>query len=149
MKLSSWRKFRLTIIGQGRRQLSVKKPPQPGKCDGQSLGVKPPKRGNREADPLKRNFTCMFHATKVDVGPVGRNAQAMTRKLNHWGYYVMATRESAYPPSWRWRVVRRGKPMGVRIEGGGFTTYETARLAGNRALADFLQQLELEKFRID
>jgi len=73
----------------------------------------------------------------------------MSRKLSHWGYYVMATRESAYPPSWRWRVVRRGKPMGVRIEGGGFTTYEAARLVGSRALADFLEQLELESFRID
>jgi hypothetical protein len=68
----------------------------------------------------------------------------MSRKLNHWGYYVMATRESAYPPSWCWRIVRRGKPMGVRIEGGGFTTYEAARLVGSRALADFLEQLELE-----
>ena len=61
----------------------------------------------------------------------------------------MATRESAYPPSWRWRIVRRGKPMGVRIEGGGFTTYEAARLVGTRTLADFLEQLELESFRID
>jgi len=59
--------------------------------------------------------------------------QAMSRKLNHWGYYVMATRQSAYPPSWRWRIVMRGKPMGVRIEGGGCTTYEAARLAGSRA----------------
>ena len=73
----------------------------------------------------------------------------MSRKFNHWGYYVRATPESAYPPSWRWRIVRRGKPMGVRIEGGGFTTYEAARLAGSRALTEFLEQLELENFRID
>jgi hypothetical protein len=46
--------------------------------------------------------------------------QAMRRKWNHWGYYVMAIRESVYPPSWRWRIIRRGKPMGVRIEGAGF-----------------------------
>jgi hypothetical protein len=39
--------------------------------------------------------------------------------------------------------------MGVRIEGGGFTTYEAARLAGKLELADFLEQLELENFRID
>jgi hypothetical protein len=31
---------------------------------------------------------------------------------------------ATYHPSWRWRIVLRGKPMGVRIEGGGFTTYE-------------------------
>jgi hypothetical protein len=73
----------------------------------------------------------------------------MSRKWNNSGYYVMATRQSAYPPSWRWQIVRRGKPMGVRIEGGGFTTYEAARLAGNRALREFLEQLELESFRID
>jgi hypothetical protein len=74
---------------------------------------------------------------------------AMIQKLNHRGYYVMATRQTAYPPSWRWRIVRRGKPMGVQIEGGGFTAYAAARLAGRLALADFLEQLELEKFRIE
>jgi hypothetical protein len=42
---------------------------------------------------------------------------AMIQKLNHRGYYVMATRQTAYPPSWRWRIVRRGEPMGVQIEG--------------------------------
>src|SRR5260370_11676012 len=75
--------------------------------------------------------------------------QAMSRKWNHWGYYVMATRESAYPPSWRWRIIRRGKSIGVRIEGGGFSTYEASRRAGSRALTEFLEQLELESFRID
>jgi len=39
--------------------------------------------------------------------------------------------------------------MGVRIEGGGFTGYEAGRLAGSRALTDFLEQIEREKFRID
>jgi hypothetical protein len=41
--------------------------------------------------------------------------------------------------------MRRGEPMGVRIEGDGFPTYVAARLAGSLALADFLEQLELEK----
>jgi hypothetical protein len=68
---------------------------------------------------------------------------AMIQKLDHRGYYVVATRQTAYPPSWRWRIVRRGEPMGVHIEGGGFSTYVAARLAGGRALADFLEQLEL------
>jgi hypothetical protein len=60
-------------------------------------------------------------------------------------YYVMITRQTAFPPSWRWRIVRRGEPMGVQIEGDGFTTYVAARLAGGRVLADFLEQLELEE----
>jgi hypothetical protein len=72
---------------------------------------------------------------------------AMIQRLNHRGYYVMATRQTAYPPSWRWRIMRRGKPMGVQIGGGGFSTYDAARLAGKLALADFLEQLELEKSR--
>jgi len=56
--------------------------------------------------------------------------QAMIKKLNHRGYYVMATRQTSYPPSWRWRIMRRGKPMGVRIEGGGFSSYDAAWQAG-------------------
>jgi hypothetical protein len=50
----------------------------------------------------------------------------MMKKLNHWGYYAMAIREAAYPPSWRWLIVRRGKPMGVRIEADGFSSHEAA-----------------------
>ena len=49
--------------------------------------------------------------------------------------------------SWRWQIVRRGKPMGVRIDGGAFTAYQAARLAGSRAVADFLEQVELESIR--
>src|ERR1700677_1580090 len=74
---------------------------------------------------------------------------AMIQKLKHRGYYVMATRQTAYPPSWRWRIVRRGEPMGVQIEGGGFTTYGAARLAGTPGRGHFLEQLELEKNRAD
>jgi hypothetical protein len=39
--------------------------------------------------------------------------------------------------------------MGVQIEGGGFSTYEAARLAGKLELAYFLELLELEKKRAD
>jgi hypothetical protein len=73
----------------------------------------------------------------------------LLKKFNPRSYYVVAARETAFPPSWRWRIVRRGKAMGTQIESGGFATYDAARLAGRRALADFLEQLELENFRID
>jgi hypothetical protein len=69
----------------------------------------------------------------------------MIQKSNHRDYFIMVARQNdTYPPSFRWQIMRRGEPMGVRIEGGGFTTYVAARLAGGRALADFLGQLELE-----
>jgi hypothetical protein len=57
----------------------------------------------------------------------------------------LVARQVAYPPAWRWRIMQRGKLMGVQIGGDGFPTYDVARLAGGRALADFLEQLEREK----
>lgn len=64
-------------------------------------------------------------------------------------YYVLTHRESTYPRSWRWRIVRRGRPMGVVIGGRGFTSYEAARFAGRLALEDFLTQLRQERLRDD
>jgi hypothetical protein len=55
----------------------------------------------------------------------------MIQKSNHRDYFIMVARQNdTYPPSFRWQIMRRGEPMGVRIEGGGFTTYVAARLAG-------------------
>jgi len=73
----------------------------------------------------------------------------MVRERDDWGYYVRAIRDLTHPPSWRWRIIRRGNPMGVLLEAGGFRTYEAARFAGKVALADFLEQLEREKLRND
>ena len=74
---------------------------------------------------------------------------AMVREREDRGYYVRAIRDLANPPSWRWRIIRRGNPMGVLLEAGGFSTYEAARFAANVALADFLERLEREKLRKD
>jgi len=66
------------------------------------------------------------------------------------GYYIVVARQNdTYPPSFRCQIMRRGEPMGVRIEDDGFPSYHAARLAGDRALADFLELLELEKKRAD
>jgi hypothetical protein len=45
-------------------------------------------------------------------------------------YYILVARQShTYPPAFRWQIMRRGNPMGVRIEGDGFPSYDAARLA--------------------
>ena len=38
----------------------------------------------------------------------------MSRKWNNSGYYVMATRQSAYPPSWRWIMCTGGAYPWIR-----------------------------------
>ena len=81
--------------------------------------------------------------------PKDLESTAMVRDRDDWGYYVRAIRDLTHPPSWRWRIIRRGNPMGVLLEAGGFSSYEAARFAGNVALADFLEQLEREKLRND
>jgi hypothetical protein len=55
------------------------------------------------------------------------------------GYCVLVARQiDTYPPAFRWQIMRRGEPMGVQIGDDGFPSYLAARLAGGRALADFL-----------
>ena len=44
----------------------------------------------------------------------------MVRERDDWGYYVRAIRDFTNPPTWRWRIIRRGNPMGVLLEAGGF-----------------------------
>jgi hypothetical protein len=72
----------------------------------------------------------------------------MVRERDDWGYYVRAIRDLTHPPSWRWSIIRRGNPMGILLEAGGFSTYEAARFAGNVALADFIERLERGGTRI-
>jgi hypothetical protein len=42
----------------------------------------------------------------------------MVRERSDWGYYVRAILDLTHPPSWRWRIIRRGNPMGVLLEAG-------------------------------
>jgi hypothetical protein len=90
-----------------------------------------------------------MHGPSKGVLAKDLESAAMVREREYWGYYVRAIRDLTHPPSWRWRIIRRGKPMGVLLEARGFSTYEAARFAGNVALADFLEQLEREKLRND
>lgn len=43
--------------------------------------------------------------------------------------------------SWAWEIRRRSRPLGVRLVEGSFRTQQAARLAGEKALRDFLERL--------
>ena len=73
-----------------------------------------------------------MHGPLKGVLTKDHDSAAMVRERDDWGYYVRAIRDLTHPPSWRWRIIRRGNPMGVLLEAGGFSTYEAARFAGNR-----------------
>jgi hypothetical protein len=47
----------------------------------------------------------------------------------------------------RWGIYRRRVPFGVKISEGGFGSYRAARTAGEKALADLLEQIQKEEER--
>jgi hypothetical protein len=49
--------------------------------------------------------------------------------------------------SWSWQIHRKSQPLGVNIVGGPFGTESTTRLAGEKALHDFLERLTQEAKR--
>jgi hypothetical protein len=66
----------------------------------------------------------------------------MVRKYRN--YYVIIQRDLSDIHLWRWRIERRGKPMGVSLEGRGFASYNAAVVAGRRALDEFRERLETD-----
>ena len=46
---------------------------------------------------------------------------------------------------WAWEILRRSKPIGVRLYGDGFTSEQAAKLAGEKALAELLERLRQEE----
>jgi hypothetical protein len=60
-------------------------------------------------------------------------------------YYVVTSRHGNYPERWSWEILRKSKPLGVKMTGDGFQSEAAARFAGKRALADFLADLSKEE----
>jgi hypothetical protein len=58
-------------------------------------------------------------------------------------YYVVVSQKE-HPPVWGWKIQRRSKPMGVQLQGGGFTSEIAARRAGDEALRAFFNALARE-----
>jgi hypothetical protein len=49
------------------------------------------------------------------------------------------------PPIWTWEIQRRPKPLGVKLSGVDFKTESAAKLAGEKALMEFLDRLADEE----
>lgn len=58
-------------------------------------------------------------------------------------YYVVVSQKE-HSPVWGWKIQRRSKPMGVQLQGGGFTSEIAARRAGDEALRAFFNALARE-----
>jgi hypothetical protein len=52
----------------------------------------------------------------------------MIKKLNHWGYYVIVTPSRTIRLRGIGELCDAASRWGVRIEGGGFTSYEAGDL---------------------
>jgi hypothetical protein len=59
-------------------------------------------------------------------------------------YFVVA-RSHGRPPAWTWEIQRRPKALGIKVYGTDFKTEPAAKLAGEKALAAFLDGLAEEE----
>jgi len=46
---------------------------------------------------------------------------------------------------WKWEILRRSKPLGVRLYEDGFGSEQAAKLAGEKALKELLERLSREE----
>jgi len=58
-------------------------------------------------------------------------------------YFVVTNRRRRLR-EWGWEIQRRSKPLGVRLDGNGFKSEFAAKLAGEKALREFLDGLAQE-----
>jgi hypothetical protein len=61
------------------------------------------------------------------------------------GDFFVAVQRRRRLREWSWEIQRRSKPLGVRLDGDGFKSEFAAKLAGEKALRDFLDGLAQEE----
>jgi hypothetical protein len=64
-----------------------------------------------------------------------------------WRDYYTVTMSDDCRSVWRWEVRRRSAPMGVKLNGEGYSSQRAAGEAGKQALATFLNALTSEERR--
>jgi hypothetical protein len=69
-------------------------------------------------------------------GRFERRLNNMIRRFRN--YYVVIHRDPSDIHLCRWRVERKGEPMGVSLEGRGFISYNTAVMAARERSMNFL-----------
>jgi hypothetical protein len=58
--------------------------------------------------------------------------------------YFVVTMSRGRPLVWTWQLQRRPEPLGIIISGADFQTETAAKLAGEKALIEFLHRLAEE-----
>ena len=59
--------------------------------------------------------------------------------------YFVVTSIHGRPPLWTWEIQRRPKELGIKVNGTDFKTESAAKLAGEKALVAFLDDLTKEE----
>jgi flavin reductase (DIM6/NTAB) family NADH-FMN oxidoreductase RutF len=62
-------------------------------------------------------------------------------------YYVVTSRRAQQPERWSWEILRKSKPLGIKMTGDGYQSDIAAQFAGKQALAEFLAELSKEEKR--
>ena len=57
-------------------------------------------------------------------------------------YYVSVRSVGNSDITWEWQILRRSKPMGIKLNGGGYKSETAARRAGSKALNELVTGLE-------
>jgi hypothetical protein len=69
----------------------------------------------------------------------------MSRNSNHRGLYVHVRREGDAQGLFRWNIYRRKPPLGVKLTGGGFTSFHAAHAAGSKYLEELVEGILREE----
>ena len=62
-------------------------------------------------------------------------------------YYVVTSRRGQQPERWSWEILRKSRPLGIKMTGDGYQSEVAAQFAGKQALAEFLADLLKEEKR--
>ena len=62
-------------------------------------------------------------------------------------YCIITSRRGQQPERWNWEILRKSKPLGIKMTGDGYQSDAAAQFAGNQALTEFLVDLSKEEKR--